>query len=223
MLWNKEWGRTINIIDDDNVTKIYINIHHFAEALGNAIDAKDKYTYNHSQHVAVISYLITLGMGFTPRQADLIHIAGHLHDIGKIGVPDNILNKPGPLTEKEWQHIKKHPVIGADIVGAITRFQKPGSLRDMILYHHERYDGKGYPAELKGNEIPIGARIIAVADTFSAMTQDRPYRKGMPLDKAIQKIALLSGSQLDPLCVKVFLSIKDKIIGWMTGFNNKGP
>lgn len=215
MLWNTKWGEII----EEDVGKIHIYLHQFAEALGNALDAKDEYTYNHSQHVAVIGYLIALKLGFTSRQANLIHIAGHLHDIGKIGVPDTVLLKQGPLTEKEWQYIKRHPVIGAEIVGTISHFQKKGGLRDMILHHHERYDGTGYPAGLKAHEIPIGARIIAVADTFSAMTQDRPYRKGMTIKKAFDEIALSSGRQLDPLCVAAFISIKDKVTAWMKGFN----
>lgn len=216
MLWNPSWKEEII---EERVGKIYIDLHQFAEALGNALDAKDKYTHNHSQHVAVISYLIAVELGFTLRQADIIHIAGHLHDIGKIGVPDFILLKQGVLTENERQEIKRHPVIGAKIVGTISHFLKKGGLRDMILHHHERYDGLGYPAGLKGNEIPIGARIIAVADTFSAITQDRPYRKAMPIEKALDEIALSSGSQLDPLCVKAFMSIKDKAISWLKGFD----
>lgn len=215
MLWDKKWGEII----EKDIAKIYINLHQFAESLGNAIDAKDKNTYNHSQHVAVISYLIALKLGLTSQQADIIHIAGHLHDVGKIGVPDSILLKEGPLTEKEWEYIKKHPLIGADIVGTIDEFQKKGGLRDIILYHHERYDGTGYPAGLKAHEIPLGARILAVADTFSAMTHNRPYRKGTSVEKAINEILLCSGSQLDPLCVAAFVSIKDKVMAWMEGFD----
>ncbi|MGC8736547.1 MAG: HD-GYP domain-containing protein [Dissulfurimicrobium sp.] len=218
MLWCEDWGELDIGAQALSVTRACVSLHQFAEALGNAIDAKDRHTYNHSQHVAVIGYMIALKIGFTAQQADVIHIAGHLHDIGKIGVPDYILSKKERLTEEEWQYIKRHPETGAAIIGAVSCFKEKGGIKDMVLHHHERYDGGGYPAGLRGNEIPIGARILSVADTFSAMIQDRPYRKAMSPEKAFDEIALLSGSQLDPICTAALLAIKDKVIGWIRGF-----
>ncbi|MEZ0329673.1 MAG: HD-GYP domain-containing protein [Dissulfuribacterales bacterium] len=218
MLWCEDWSELNTGTDVIDIVKASVSLHQFAEALGNAIDAKDRHTYNHSQHVAVIGYLIALKIGFTTQQADVIHIAGHLHDIGKIGIPDYILSKKEKLTEEEWRHIKKHPEIGADIIGAVSCFKEKGGIRDMVLHHHERYDGGGYPAGLKGNEIPIGARILSVADTLSAMMQDRPYKKAISPWMAFEEIALLSGTQLDPICTAAALAIKDKIIGWIQGF-----
>ena len=221
MLWCRDWGKINTDEEKLCITKACVTIHQFAEALGNAIDAKDRHTYDHSQHVAVISYMIALELGFTSRQADIIHIAGHLHDIGKIGMPDYILSKKGRLTEEEWKYIKRHPEIGAEIIGSVSSFQKEGGIKDMVLHHHERYDANGYPAGLKGDEIPLGARILSVADAFSAMIQDRPYRKAMPPERAFAEIVLSSGSQLDPLPVAATLAIKEKIIGWVRGFEGQ--
>jgi putative nucleotidyltransferase with HDIG domain len=201
--------------------KIYtancLSLHQFSESIGNAIDAKDKSTYQHSQQVAVISYLLALAMGFKPKQADIIHIAGHLHDIGKIAVPDEVLKKKGIFTDEDWRWMKKHPEAGAAIVSSIKLFNSKGGVRDIILYHHERYDGRGYPNGLKGKEIPLGARIVAVADAFSAIIQDRPYRKGRSFEEAVEEIKKNSGTQFDPVIVSAFLEIKENIKAWLEG------
>ena len=145
-------------------------IHQLAESLGKAIDAKATYTLAHSEEVAVISQTLALSMGLGHQMADLIHVAGHLHDLGKIGVPDEILAKTSPLTPKEWLEIRKHPVIGADILAPIACLRECGIV-DMVRAHHERFDGSGYPKGLTGGQIPLGARIITVADSLSAMLQ----------------------------------------------------
>ncbi len=190
-------------------------LHQLCECLGNAVDSVDPYTRNHSEQVAVLSYMIALALGFRPEHADIIHIAGHLHDIGKIGIPCSILQKPDKLTDEEWRWIKKHPEIGANILKPVKFFNTKGGVTDMVLYHHERWDGKGYPAGLKGREIPIGARIIAVADAFSAMFQDRPYRKARKFDEALDEIKKNAGRQFDPLVVEAFIAIKDNIKTWL--------
>ena len=141
-------------------------IHQLSESLGKAIDAKDRCTSQHSEQVAVLAHTLALGMGLTPNSADHIHIAGHLHDIGKIGVPDRILRKSGALSDQEWQAMKRHPEIGADITAPVG-FLRSNGIVEMVLHHHESYDGRGYPAGLAGNDIPLGARIIAVADSLS--------------------------------------------------------
>lgn len=187
------------------------SIHQFAESLGNAIDAKDPHTSCHSEEVAVISQTIGQKLGLSCRDADILHIAGHLHDIGKIGVPDAVLQKQGPLNSEEWELIRQHPVIGANIVRPVQAFSDMTGIRAMILHHHERYDGSGYPHGLVGNAIPSGARIIAVADSLSAMLQHRPYRPPMNFDQALEEIRRNSGTQFDPLVVRAFLRAKPQI------------
>jgi HD-GYP domain-containing protein (c-di-GMP phosphodiesterase class II) len=159
--------------------------------------------------------MLALALGLPPKLADLIHIAGHLHDIGKFALPDEILKKPGPLTQQEWNIVKKHPVIGADYLKDIRIFQGKGGVIEMVLYHHERWDGKGYPAGLKKREIPLGARIIAVADAFSAMTDNRPYREPLSFEEALEELKKGSGSQFDPEIVDIFLSMEERIRGWL--------
>ncbi|MBT9171559.1 MAG: Cyclic di-GMP phosphodiesterase response regulator RpfG [Actinobacteria bacterium] len=194
-----------------------ITLHQFSESIGNAIDAKDKLTHNHSQHVAVISYLIALAMGFNAKQADIIHLTGHLHDIGKIGIPDAVLKKAGKFTQEDWKWMYRHSEIGAKIVMPIKAFKSTGGIIEMVLHHHERYDGMGYPARLEGKEIPIGARIIAVADTLSALIQDRHYRKGVSFDIAVEEILKNSGTQFDPIITRVFTEIQNDIKQWLEG------
>jgi HD-GYP domain-containing protein (c-di-GMP phosphodiesterase class II) len=189
---------------------ITLEIHQLAESLGNAIDAKDHFTRRHSEEVAVVAYILALGMGLSPTNADLIHIAGHLHDIGKIGIPDSVLQKPGPLSDREWREIKRHPVIGADIIAPV-RFLRVNGVVDMVYHHHESFDGQGYPQGLAGDRIPLGARIIAVADSVSAMMQDRPYRRGHSLDEVRRDVVALAGVRYDPEVVRVFLNNSTRI------------
>jgi HD-GYP domain-containing protein (c-di-GMP phosphodiesterase class II) len=181
---------------------------HSSVAFAAAIDARDPYTHGHSQRVTNISLVILDFMGAMDeidKDAFFRHrlqITGVLHDIGKIGVPDDILHKPAQLTPEERKEIEKHPVLGAEIVSHIA------GLKDLvggIRYHHERYDGKGYPEGLKSDEIPLMARIISVADTYDAMTSDRPYRKGLPPLTARDEIQKNASAQFDPYVVAAFL------------------
>jgi HD-GYP domain-containing protein (c-di-GMP phosphodiesterase class II) len=187
------------------------SIHQFAESLGNAVDAKDPLTFNHSQEVAVFSQELARAMGFSESVVAHIHVAGHLHDIGKIGIPDAILKKRARLSPEELTWIRRHPEIGARIVGPVTAFAAEGGVGDMILHHHEAYDGSGYPFGLRGVEIPIGARIIAVADTLSALMQDRPYRPGTGLELALSEILGCAGSQFDPAVVTALERLKEPL------------
>lgn len=183
-------------------------MHQLAESLGKAIDAKDHHTRQHSDEVAELAQTLALAMGLTTNMADHIHIAGHLHDIGKIGIPDSILLKFGPLSDDEWRVLKRHPIISGEIIAPV-RFMADNGIVEMVRHHHESYDGSGYPDGLAGAEIPLGARIIAVADGFSAMLQDRPYRTGMSFREGLAEIQALSGIRYDPRVVRLFLGITE--------------
>jgi putative nucleotidyltransferase with HDIG domain len=173
-------------------------------ALASAVDAKDPYTHNHSRNVAAYVTRIASHMKLPPRELSLLNNAALLHDIGKIGIPEAILNKESFLTDEEYDIIKTHPEVGYNILRPVTAF---GSFIDAVRYHHERYDGKGYPAGLSGEEIPFHARILAVADCFDAMTSDRVYRKSPGIDYAIKEIKKNSGTQFDPEVAEEFLSV----------------
>jgi response regulator RpfG family c-di-GMP phosphodiesterase len=174
-------------------------------SLCNALEARDSYTRGHSEAVSDIATRIATEMGMSQEDIDHVKLGGKLHDLGKIGVVDNVLLKPGKLSDEEFAIIQKHPVIGADILRPVPSLAK---ILPIVLYHHERIDGKGYPEGLKGDSIPLWARITAVGDTYHALTSDRPYRKGMERDKALQIIEEVSGTQLCPDCVDVFLRMQ---------------
>ena len=178
-------------------------------ALSSAIDAKDHYTKNHSERLAHYSMAIAEELGLSKVEIEHIRLASYLHDVGKIAVHDNILGKPSGLTAHEWEEVRLHPLKGAAILKPLT-FLKEVSL--LVEQHHERYDGKGYPHGLKGEEIKIGARILSVVDTYDAMITKRPYRQ-IPFSKqeALEEIKRNSGSQFDPKIVEVFLRIGGKL------------
>jgi len=161
-------------------------------ALVTAVDTKDRYTRRHSEDVMAYIYQIALEMKLNEKTCNIALIAALLHDVGKIGVPDYILRKPGPLTEEEYHAVRQHPMMGAVIVGAIPGLEETV---DAIRHHHERWDGKGYPHGLAGEEIPMLARLMAVADAYSALTTDRPYRKGMEAERALGILADGAGCQ----------------------------
>ena len=171
-------------------------------ALAGAIEAKDPYTRGHSDRVTHYSRLIALSMGLDAREVDVIVRASILHDVGKIGVPESVLNKPGRLTAEEFRLIQRHPDVGADIVREIRAM---GETLGLIRAHHERFDGQGYPRNIAGDAIPLGARIMAVVDTYDAMTSDRPYRQGLSAAVAYEEIDRCSGTQFDPAVARVFL------------------
>jgi putative two-component system response regulator len=172
-------------------------------SLVTALEARDNYTKGHSEAVGKIVSGMLGYAGASQKEIETVTIGGRLHDIGKIGVRDEILLKPGRLTNKEFAHIKKHPVIGANIIKSIPSFS---DVIPIVLSHHERIDGKGYPEGLKGDGIHLWARMTAVADTYHSLTSDRPYRKGMAQDKALQIIKDVSGTQLCPHCVELFFN-----------------
>jgi len=175
------------------------------DALVKAVDTKDRYTRRHSEDVMTYSVQIARELQLAAGEVRAAEVAGLLHDVGKIGVPDSILRKPGKLTEADMQAIKQHPMMGAIIVGAVPGFE---DALDAVRHHHERWDGAGYPLGLSGQDIPLLARVMAVADAYSAMTTDRPYRKGMQADKALCVLEEGSGAQWDPTCVEAFVRVR---------------
>lgn len=173
------------------------------KALAAAIDAKDPYTRGHSQRVMEYTLLAGAYLSFSSEEMETLEYAGILHDIGKISIDSIILNKPGSLSEEEWEIIREHPVIGANLMRGIPFLEKASEL---VLCHHERFNGEGYPNGLKGDVIPLGARLIAVADAFDTMTTDRAYRAAMTVDHAVEELHSCSGSQFCPIAVKAFTS-----------------
>ncbi|HET7082853.1 MAG TPA: HD domain-containing phosphohydrolase [Candidatus Limnocylindria bacterium] len=172
------------------------------EGLVATIDAKDHYTRAHSEDVTTHALFLAQAMGLGEEERRLLRLAGLLHDIGKVGVPDGILRKPGPLTDEEFEIVKQHVAIGEAIVGAVPQL---ADVRSSIRHHHERWDGNGYLDGLAGDGIPVLARVLAVADAYSAMTTTRPYRKALTAEVALARIAKAAGSQLDPVPAMIFV------------------
>ena len=172
------------------------------ESLRLAVDAKDSYTKNHSDRVAYYSTLMGQKLGLTNEELETLHDGAMFHDIGKIGIPDAILQKPGKLTDDEYDDIKNHPSIGSKILAPSKIFN---DIIPIVKHHHERFDGKGYPSSLKGEEIPLLARIVCAADAFDAMTSDRSYRPRFTLIKALDELENGKGTQFDPDIVDAFL------------------
>jgi len=184
-----------------DMRKSYLNT---VEALVQALEAKDPYTSGHSSRVAQWSVKLGEVLGLPEDRLEYIKYAGVLHDIGKIGVSENILNKKGQLEDSEWDIIRNHPIIGQNIIQGIDFLFDVGSV---VRYHHERYDGTGYPERIAGEAIPLESRIIAVADTYDAMTSSRSYRKEIPPEEALVELRRVAGSQLDPQIVQAFCQI----------------
>lgn len=185
-----------------------VNIHETIDIIITLLEARDPYTFSHSWRVAELSVMIAEAMELDESMIEKLHVAAHLHDIGKIGVPDKILNKPGRFTDEERKHMQAHPRIGYNILNRIPIFKE---ISDTVLYHHERYDGMGYPSGLTGDDIPLPSRIICVADAFDAITSDRPYRKGASYIDALEEIKKHSGNQFCPFVVEYFESIIEKV------------
>ena len=184
--------------------KIQDSYFEIVKALAQAIEAKDPYTHGHSARVMEYSLQIAQKLGLPEEEIKSLKYAAILHDIGKIGVRGYILNNPNGLTIEEYEEVKKHPAIGENIIQPIELLQP---IRPLIRHHHEWYNGKGYPDGLSGENIPLGARILTVADAYDAMRSDRPYRKALSEEKAIQELKHGSGRQFDPQIVEVFLEI----------------
>jgi putative nucleotidyltransferase with HDIG domain len=188
--------------------KLNDNYKNSIAALSNAVDARDPYTSGHSVRVADISVKIGKALGMSKDKINELELAALFHDIGKIGIPDNVLLKPGKLSESEYKIIKSHPQIGASILKDIDYLE---NILPMIIHHHEKYSGGGYPSGLKGDDIPLESRIIALSDSYDAMTSDRPYRRGMSHESAISEIIKHKGIQFDPSIVDAFMEIETTV------------
>lgn len=184
-------------------------------ALSEAVEACDPYTRGHSTRVARMAYEVGLRLECDESELTLLRLGGALHDVGKLGVRDEVLNKPGPLTAEELREVQAHPEIGARMVAfdRVLRAALPG-----VLYHHERWDGAGYPSGRAGQAIPLVARVLGVVDSYDAMVSDRPYRRARPADRAAEEVDRCSGTQFDPEIAGAFLT------AWESGaFGNATP
>ena len=194
----KKLNNNTEIINHNNLMEV-------VTSLAGAIDAKDTYTKGHSTSVSRYSEALARAINLPEQTVERIKIGAMLHDVGKIGIPENVLRKPGKLTDEEWQIMKQHPTIGVDKVLAPNEMLR--EFIPIVKYHHERLDGKGYPDGLKGEEIPFEARIVSVADAYHALVSDRPYRKGMPIEKACAILQEGAGIQWDSDLVRAFITI----------------
>ena len=196
-----------------NLTKLYEDLRSTymltIKSLAHAIDARDHYTHSHSENVAKYSVAIAEELGLTVKEIETLREACELHDLGKIGIEDNILSKPASLTAAEWQQVKMHPVTGAQILEPLTFLN---DVIELVRQHHEHYDGTGYPEGRRGEDIKLGARIIHIADAYESMRSARSYRK-IPLTKeeAVAEIRKNVGTQFDPKVVEAFLKVVDRI------------
>ncbi len=175
-------------------------------AMAVAVDAKSRWTAGHSVRVTRYAVELAQAIKLSGSEIEKVNLSGLLHDLGKIGIPDAILDKPGKLSEEEWKVMKQHPIIGYEMLKDIWQFR--GDVLDGVLYHHERVDGKGYPFGLRGEEIPFMGRLLAIADGFDAMTSDRPYRAGMSKEKALEVLTEFAGTQWDKELVKAFVDMQ---------------
>ncbi len=181
---------------------ILYDAHDLVEAVGSVADMRDHYTYGHSIRVGNASQKMAELLGLSSHEIENIHLAGHLHDIGKVALPDSILFKQEKLSLQEFERIKEHPVTGYRVLCKLKGFER---ISLYVLHHHERYDGKGYPEGLKGPDIPLGSRIISIADAVDAMLSDRPYRKALTIEKVIEEVEKQKWKQFDPELVTLFL------------------
>lgn len=179
------------------------------KSIASALDAKDKYTHGHSLRVTLYSLALARALNLPDKMLEEIETTGLLHDIGKIAIPEKILLKPGKLTAEEYSIIKLHPEMGEKLVYSIEKLK---IISNWLKSHHERYDGTGYPEKLAGEEIPLSSRIIAIADTYDAMTSNRSYKKELSHEVALKEIGRCAGTQFDPKLVELFVSISDEIL-----------
>ena len=200
---NVELGATLTELRDakQEVETSYMRT---IQSLAIALEAKDNYTAGHSQRVAKFSVMAAQGLGLSQSEIEMIRQVALLHDIGKIGMIDKVLNKPGPLTDEERVLVRSHPTVGGQILSPVQDSMK---FIDAVKFHHENFDGSGYPEGRTGGQVSIGARIVRLADAFDAMTSNRPYRGAQTLKYAIEEMRNFTGTQFDPECVEAFVKM----------------
>jgi putative nucleotidyltransferase with HDIG domain len=203
-LENRDYQQHLEQKVEEQAQKIRASFFNAVTALAYALEAKDVYTSGHSQRVTEISVAIAKELGLPKESIEKIRLAGLVHDIGKIGVRELVLNKPGSLSEEEYEHVRLHSETGEHILEPLVGDKE---ILKAVRHHHERYDGAGYPDGLKGERIPLLARIIAVADTFDAMTSERPYRKALTKEAACAEVERCRGTQFDPEAADAFLKV----------------
>jgi putative nucleotidyltransferase with HDIG domain len=203
---SKRWGGDTVTLRPEPISGEAIDSRAFStlDSLVSAVDNKDHYTRRHSAQVAELTAVIAKALGLDDEQREALAVASLLHDVGKIGVPDRILRKPGSLTDKELDYMRQHPLIGSMMIS--QHLPESAEVKEAVASHHERWDGTGYPARLHGGDIPLLARVLAVADSYSAMTTDRPYRAAADAREAIEKLLEGSGTQFDPEVVRAFVA-----------------
>lgn len=207
-LENRDYQQHLEQMVQKQAEKIRSSFLNAITALAYAMEAKDKYTSGHSYRVAEMSLAIAKELGMDRSRIEKVRFAGVIHDIGKIGVKESILNKPAPLSATEFDIVKSHPQTGAHILAPVVEDEE---ILKVVKHHHERYDGRGYPDGLPGEDIPLGARIVAVADAYDAMTSDRPYRAPLPIERTLEEIRQAAGSQFDPRVVEAFLRVREAL------------
>jgi HD-GYP domain-containing protein (c-di-GMP phosphodiesterase class II) len=189
-----------------DVEKLFLDV---TKAIAAIIDAKDGYTHRHSERVAAFAVRLAHQLGLSADDRSIVELSGLLHDVGKIGVPDAILNKPGVLTDEEFREVKRHPAHGAAILSNIEN-RKVAALLPGVKHHHERWDGSGYPDGLQGEQIPLLGRIVAVADYLDALSSDRAYRRGTPIDDTLRELQAEAGRAFDPRVVEAAVALHEK-------------
>lgn len=194
-LENRDYRQNLGQKVTEQLTIIRQTFLNAVASLAYVLEAKDRYMNGHSQRVAETAIAIARNLGLPPEDIEKIKLAGQIHDIGRVGIRESVLNKPGILTEQELQHVQTHPTLGRRILLMVVEDE---DILSMVVHHHERYDGKGYPDRLSGEHIPLGARILAVADAYDAMTSLRPYRPAMSIEAALAEIERGRGTQSDP-------------------------
>jgi HD-GYP domain-containing protein (c-di-GMP phosphodiesterase class II) len=188
------------------VERLFLDV---MRAIAAIIDAKDGYTHRHSERVAQIAVRLAHELGLTTDNRAIVELSALLHDLGKIGVPDAILNKPGKLTDEEFEEMKRHPAHGAAILEHIQS-EKVKQLLPGVKYHHERWDGQGYPEGLKGEDIPLLGRILAVADFLDALSSERTYRAAASVEDVVEMVRTMSGTAFDPMVVEALLTLYER-------------
>lgn len=191
----------------DSRNKLHDYFYRVVQSLVRILEAKDPYTQGHSERIAEYAQKIALHMGFSPEKAETVRKAAELHDIGKLAINENILNKKGKLTDEEWKIIREHPILAEEVLKPVLLDEE---MLVMIRSHHERYDGEGYPDKIKGDNINLFAQIIAVADAYDAMISPRAYREPMSKEAAISELKVNSGTQFNTQVVKAFLKMMEE-------------